>query len=99
MVRIFGRVPPPHTVDIFKVLVNLFLVVNAFVMNQYKGSWLLIDALFLVITMNSKLKEELDHLMEEDVVIAIELNLLISNIKREVCNVLDVFFFLRSLMK
>jgi hypothetical protein len=31
--------------------------------------------------------------MEEDVVIAIELNLLILNIKREVCNVLDVFFF------
>jgi hypothetical protein len=31
--------------------------------------------------------------MEQDVVIAIELNLLISNIKRKVYNVLDVFFF------
>jgi hypothetical protein len=50
--------------------------------------------------MKSKLKEELDNLMEEDVVIVIELNLLISNIKREVCNVLDVFLsFFKSLMK
>jgi hypothetical protein len=43
--------------DIFKVLVEkLFLMVNAFVMNQSRGHWLLIDVLFVAITMNSKLK-------------------------------------------
>jgi uncharacterized membrane protein len=48
-------------VDILKVLVDtFFLVVNAFVVNQYKGHWLLIDALFVAITMNYKLKEELE---------------------------------------
>jgi hypothetical protein len=37
--------------------------------------------------------------MEEDVTV-VELDLLASNIKRELCNVLEVFsFFLRSLMK
>jgi hypothetical protein len=93
MVKIFGQVPPPLTMDIFEVLVdNLFLVVNAFVMNESRGYWFLTNALFIAITMKSKLKEELDNLMEEDVVIVIELNLLISNIKREVCNVLDIFF-------
>ncbi len=66
-------------------------------MNQFRGHWLLIGALFTAITMSCKLKEELEtnpivnNLMEEDVIVAIELDLLASNIKRDVYNVLDVF--------
>jgi len=38
--------------------------------------------------------------MEYDVVVDVELDLLAFNIKREVCNVLDVFLsFFKSLMK
>jgi hypothetical protein len=35
----------------------------------------------------------LDYWMEKNAIIAIELDLLTSNIKRNICNVLDVFFF------
>jgi hypothetical protein len=34
--------------------------------------------------------------MEYDVVVDVELDLLAFNIKREVCNVLEVFFFLKK---
>jgi hypothetical protein len=67
-------------------------------MNQFRGCWLLINALFIAITMSCKLNEEpkmnhfLDDSMEKDVVVVIESNLLASNIKGEVCNILDVFF-------
>ncbi len=73
-------------------------MVNACVMNQFRGCWLLINALFIAITMSCKLNEEpkmnhfLDDSMEKDVVVVIESNLLASNIKGEVCNILDVFF-------
>jgi hypothetical protein len=68
-------------------------------MNQFRGCWLLINALFIAITMSCKLNEEpkmnhfLDDSMEKDVVVVIESNLLASNIKGEVCNILDVFFY------
>jgi hypothetical protein len=72
-------------------------VVSVCVMYQYRGHWLLIDALFVAITMSCKLKEKqkkpfLDNLMEENVII-VELNLLASNIIRKVCSVFDVFYF------
>jgi hypothetical protein len=66
-------------------------------MNQFRGYWLLTNALFIAITMSCKLNEEpkmnhfLDNSMEKDVVVAIELDLLASNIKGEVCNILDAF--------
>jgi hypothetical protein len=66
-------------------------------MNQFRGYWLLIDVLFVAITMSCKLNEEPkinhfpDNSMEEDVVVIVESDLLASNIKREVCNLLDVF--------
>jgi hypothetical protein len=47
--------------------------------------------------MSCKLKEELyrnpilNNLVEEDAIVAIELDLLASNIKRDVYNVLDIF--------
>jgi len=65
-------------------------------MNQFRGHWLLIDVLFIAINMSCKLKEKqktnhfLDNLMEEHVVVVVELDVLVSNIKRKVYNVLDV---------
>jgi hypothetical protein len=94
MVRISSRVPPPPTWHILKILIDVFsTMVNACVMNQSRGHWLLIGALFTTITMSCTLKEELEmhpilnNLVED----AIELDLLASNIKRDVYNVLDVF--------
>jgi hypothetical protein len=100
MVRISSQVPPPPTWHILKILVDVFFsTMSPCVMNQFKGHWLLIGALFIAITMSCKLKEELEtnpilnNLMEEDAIVAIELDLLASNIKRDVYNVLDVFSF------
>jgi hypothetical protein len=94
MVRISSRVPPPPTWHILKNLVDVFSsMVSACVMNQSRGHWLLIGAMFTTITMSCTLKEELEmnpiinNLVED----AIELDLLASNIKRNVYNVLDVF--------
>ncbi len=62
-------------------------------MNQSRGHWHLIGALFTTITMSCKLKEELEmnSILNNLVAVAIELDLLASNIKRDVYNVLDVF--------
>jgi hypothetical protein len=66
-------------------------------MNQFRGYCLLTNALFVAINMSCKLNEKpkmnhfLDNSMEEHVVVAIELDLLNSNIKGEVCNILDAF--------
>jgi hypothetical protein len=56
--------------------------------------------------MSCKLKEEknknlfLDNLMEEDDIVGVELDLLNSNINREVCNVLNIFLiFFKKFMK
>jgi hypothetical protein len=65
-----------------------FLVVNACVMNQSKGHWLLLDALFIAITMICKFRKKaetnlfVDGLMEKDVIIGVELDLLASNLNR-----------------
>jgi hypothetical protein len=95
MVRIYNKVPLPPTWHILKFLVDVFsLTVSACVMNQCRGHWLLIGALFTTITMSCKLKEELEMnpILNNLVEVAIELDLLASNIKRDVYNVLDVFF-------
>jgi hypothetical protein len=52
-------------------------MVNACVMNQSRGHWLLSNALFITITMTCKFKEEdemnlfVDGLMEKDVIIGV----------------------------
>jgi hypothetical protein len=74
----------------------LFPMVNACVMNQFKGHWLLSNALFETITMTCKLRKKVEMnllvngLMEENVIIGVELDLLAFNIKRQVFGVLDV---------
>jgi hypothetical protein len=89
IVRIFGSVPPPLTWHISKVLIEVFFpVVNVCVMNQSRGHWLLLDALFVAITMTCKFRKEaetnlfVDGLMEKHVVIGVELDFLASNLKR-----------------
>ncbi len=66
-------------------------------MNQFRGYWLLTDVLFVAKTMSCKLNEEpkmnqfLDNSIEEDVVVVVESDLLASNIKAKVFNILDAF--------
>jgi hypothetical protein len=75
-------------------------------MNQFRGYCLLTNALFVAINMSCKLNEKprmnhfLDNSMEEHVVVAIELDLLIQTSKeRFVIFWMLLFLFLRSLMK
>ncbi len=75
-------------------------------MNQFKGHWLLSDALHSTISISLKLKNELENapsfqtLMEEDFGVALELICLASNIRKEVCGFLNSFFCsLKKLMK
>jgi hypothetical protein len=63
------------------------------VLNQFCGHWLLSNALNSTITMNLKLKEKskissnLHDLIDDDSIVAQELSLFASNIRREVCGV------------
>jgi hypothetical protein len=54
--------------------------------NQYRGHWLLNDALNFVISISLKFKNEIDfttfdNLMEEDANVVLELSCLVSNIR------------------
>jgi hypothetical protein len=67
------------------------------VLNQSHGHWILSGALNVIITMSLKLIEEyrislnLQDSNDDDSIVAQELSLFTSNIKREVCGVLDGF--------
>ncbi len=75
----------------------LSLIVFACILNQSHGHWLFSDALHSTILMSLKLKEEnqvvlsFESLMKKDSTIANELVLLVFNIRKEVCGVLDSF--------
>jgi hypothetical protein len=99
VVRVTGRVLPPLTWQhIFQIIVD-FLSPNIYacVLNQSHGYWLLNDALHFAISMSLKLKEEnkiipsFESIMEDTSIIYGELSLLVSNIRRDVINVLDSF--------
>jgi hypothetical protein len=92
------KVPPPLTYHICQIIVDcLSYVVIVCNLNQFKGHWLLSDALHLTISMSLKLKEKpknapsFQTLMEEDSSVALELICLASNIRKEVCGVLNNF--------
>jgi hypothetical protein len=74
-----------------------------YVFNQSHGHWLFNDALHFTILMNLNLKKEnqivpsFESLMAKKSIIANELVLLVSNIRKEVCGVLH--YFLSFLMK
>ncbi len=76
-------------------------IILAYVLNQSHGHWLISDVLHFAISTSLKLKEEnqivsFENVMDDDSIVINELSLLISNIRREVINVLDSFLsFLR----
>jgi hypothetical protein len=77
---------------------------SAFILNQFKGHWLLSDALNFTISMSLKFKDEIDsatfdNLMEEDGNVVYELSCLASNIKKEVVQVLESFLSFLTNMK
>ncbi len=73
VVRISVHVPPPPTWHVAQIVVDVVsLLVTTCVLNQSHGHWLSSDALQFVITMNTKIIEELqnplsfDNIMDED---------------------------------
>jgi hypothetical protein len=60
-------------------------------LNQSHSHWLLSGALHFAITISLKFKEEfeippvLDNMMDDDIIIAIHLTLLVYNIKKKLC--------------
>jgi hypothetical protein len=67
-----ARVPPPLTWHICIIIVDsLGPIMSTCSLNQYRGHWLLSDALNYVIFMSLKFRDEInfatfDNLMEED---------------------------------
>ncbi len=97
--KVIGQVPPLLTWHIYQIVVDyLSLVVSTCVLNQSHGHWFLNDVLHSIISMSLKLKEEnqvlpsFKTLTDEDAIVNDELSLLVSNIRREVINVMDYFF-------
>jgi hypothetical protein len=79
-------------------------IIYACVLNQSCGHWLFNDILHSAISMSLKLKKEnkiivsFESLMEDDSIIFYEFFLLVSNIEKEVINVLNYFFsFLKNM--
>ncbi len=88
--RMSAKVPPLLTRHICRIVVDSFgPIVFASILNQFKGHWLLRDALInSVIYMSLKFKDEIDsvtfnNLMEKDENIFYELSCLASNLKKE----------------
>jgi hypothetical protein len=80
--------PAPLHDTIFQIIMISFFL----------GALTFNDALHFTITMCLKLREifeilaALDNLMDDDSMVVFELALLISNIKKEACNILEFFF-------
>jgi hypothetical protein len=91
------KVPPPWTWHTCQIIVDcLSPILTDCVLNQSRGHWLLSDAFHSTISMSLKLREpknapSFQTLMEEDSNVAFELICLASNIRKEVCEVLDSF--------
>jgi hypothetical protein len=72
------------------------------ILNQFRGYWLLIDALICAISMNLKFRNELDsatfdNLMEEDGNVVYELSCLTSNIKKKLFKFWTLFIFITKI--
>ncbi len=97
-IKISGKIPRLLTWHIFKINVDsLSPIMIACVLNQFKSHQLLFDASQSTLTMCLKFCEEIINpftpitLINDDYGIAFGLSLFASNIKREVCGVLDSF--------
>jgi len=93
-----ARMPPPLTWHISQIIVDVFSpIVCTCVFNQFKGSWLLSDSLNFTISICLKLIKEsrisisFDNVMENESIVALKLDFLSSNIKKEICRGLDFF--------
>jgi hypothetical protein len=81
----------------FKIVVDILSpIVSACVFNQSRWHWLLYDALHVAITMALKPKEykmapSMANLMEDDMSMALEVSMFVSNVKKQVCDVLNGF--------
>jgi hypothetical protein len=97
-VKMNARIPPPLTWHICCIIVDsLGPLVCTYILNQSRGHWLLNDALNFAISMSLKFRNEIDsttfnNLTEEDGNVVYELSCLAFNIKKEVIQVLDLFF-------
>jgi hypothetical protein len=96
--KITGRVPPPLTWHISQIIVDvLSSFVKACVLNQSRGHWLLSTTLNVIITMSVKLLKKygissnLQDSIDDDSIVAHELSLFPSNIRREICGILNSF--------
>jgi hypothetical protein len=85
-------IPPPLTWHICQIVVDCFSPFGTtYVLNQYRGHWLLSDAFHFAISMSSKLREKpknapsFQTLMEEDSSVALELICLAFTITKKVC--------------
>jgi len=88
--RVTSHVLPPLTWHISQIIIDvLFSNVRAYVLNQSCGHWLLFYSLNVTIIMNLKFKEKfgisfnLQDLIDDDYIVAHELSLLASNIRRK----------------
>jgi hypothetical protein len=87
--RVNAIVPPPLTWHICHIIVDSFgHVVSVCILNQFKGHWLLNDALNSTISRRLKSKDEIDfatfdNLMKEDGNVVCEFSCLASNIKKK----------------
>jgi hypothetical protein len=79
--------------------------VSACVLNQFNNHWLFSHTLQFAITMCLKCKEEVTNplaqvsLIDNDYIIAFELFMFATNIKKEICDVLEPFLSLKEDMK
>ncbi len=93
-----GRVPLLLTWHIFQIIVNFIgHVVFVYILNQYKGHWLLNDALNVSISMSLKFKDEVDcvtfnNLMEEDVNVLLNYHVCLPTLKKKLMG-FWIFFF------
>ncbi len=105
--RMIIQVPPPLTWHICLIIIKNFpLVITTCVLNQSRGHWLLMYAFNYAISISLKLEAEFENapsfqtLMDKDSSVVLELICLASNIRKEVCMVLDLFLsFLKKYEK
>jgi hypothetical protein len=60
---------PLHSHGTYHIIVDIVFVVIASILNQSRGHWFLSDALNATISMNLKLKEEMNHFLLLDALI------------------------------
>jgi hypothetical protein len=95
--KMIGRVPLLLTWHIFQIIVDsIGLVVFVYILNQYKGHWLLNDALNFSISMSLKFKDEIDcatfNNLMEDVNFFLNYHVCLPTIKKKLLGFWILFF-------